>query len=78
MTVNQKVLSPKIKSLAYISSIYLITNILNSAIPFALLPILTRAMSPEEYGQIAIFQTVISAMAAFIGLSVWGCATKIL
>lgn len=38
------------------ASVYLTSNILNSAIPFLLLPILTRYLSTEEYGKIAMFQ----------------------
>ncbi|MCV5446120.1 oligosaccharide flippase family protein, partial [Escherichia coli] len=41
------------------SSIYLAANILNAAIPFILIPILTRYLTIEEYGQIAMFQMLI-------------------
>ncbi|MGJ3660750.1 oligosaccharide flippase family protein, partial [Shigella boydii] len=41
------------------SSIYLISNIFNALIPFILLPILTRNLTPYEYGQIAMFQTLV-------------------
>ena len=56
------------------SSIYLISNILAAAIPFAILPILTRYLSPAEYGQIAIFQTLLTGLGAFIGISAQGIA----
>ncbi|RBW48272.1 lipopolysaccharide biosynthesis protein [Marinobacter sp. F3R11] len=58
------------------SAVYLISNILNAIIPFALLPILTRYLSPEEYGEVAMFQTLISALSAFIGLSMHGAAGR--
>lgn len=35
--------------------IYTVANALNSAIPLLLLPILTRYLSPEEYGMVAMF-----------------------
>lgn len=58
------------------SAVYLISNILNAVIPFALLPILTRFLSPQEYGEVAMFQTLLGALAAFIGLSLHGAAGR--
>ncbi|OLO09872.1 polysaccharide biosynthesis protein [Chromohalobacter japonicus] len=58
------------------TAVYLLSNILNAAIPFALLPILTRYLSPEEYGEVAMFQTLLGALAAFIGLSMQGAAGR--
>ncbi|MEX9821826.1 lipopolysaccharide biosynthesis protein [Providencia vermicola] len=58
------------------SSIYLISNILNAAIPFLLLPILTRYLTVEEYGQVAMFQMLLSGLATFIGLNTIGAATR--
>lgn len=55
---------------------YLVSNILNAIIPFALLPVLTRYLSPEEYGEVAIFQTFLGALAAFLGLSMHGAAGR--
>lgn len=56
------------------AGIYLGANILNAMIPFALLPILTRFLSPAEYGQVAMYQVLLSALASIIGLSVHGAA----
>lgn len=58
------------------SAVYIISNILNAVIPFALLPILTRYLSPEEYGEVAMFQAFLGALAAFIGLSMQGAAGR--
>lgn len=58
------------------SAVYLVSNILNAIIPFALLPVLTRYLSPEEYGEVAMFQTLLGALAAFIGLSMQGAAGR--
>lgn len=49
------------------ASVYLISNILNSAIPFLLLPILTRYLSTEEYGKIAMFQIFLAGVSTLIG-----------
>ncbi|HHF2884612.1 oligosaccharide flippase family protein [Vibrio diabolicus] len=56
--------------------VYLFSNILNAAIPFILLPILTRYLSPGEYGQIAMFQTMLTGIGAFIGLNTVGAANR--
>lgn len=56
--------------------IYLISNILNASIPFILLPILTRNLEPAEYGQVAMFQVLISALTAFVGLNTVGAANR--
>lgn len=53
-------------------SIYLIANILNASIPFLLLPILTRVLSPEDYGIIAMFTIFLTLTNAFVGLSIHG------
>ncbi len=58
------------------SSIYLTSNLLNAVIPFLLLPILTRYLTVEEYGQIAIFQMLLSGISTFIGLNTVGAATR--
>lgn len=58
------------------SAIYLLSNIFAAAIPFILLPILTRYLSPAEYGEVGIFLTLIAGLAAFTGLSVHGAAGR--
>jgi len=66
----------KANSLLSGSAVYLISNILNAAIPFALLPVLTRYLSPAEYGGVAMFQTLVGALPGFVGLSVVGAAGR--
>ena len=58
------------------SAIYLFSNIVNAAIPFALLPILTRYLTPAQYGEVAMFQTLLAALSALTGLSVHGAANR--
>lgn len=58
------------------SAIYLSSNILNAAIPFALLPVLTRYLAPSEYGQVAMFQMLLLALGAFVGLSAVPAANR--
>ena len=54
------------------AAIYLGANILNAAIPFLLLPVLTRVLTPADYGTVAMFSIVLSVLGAFTGLSVHG------
>lgn len=63
-------------SLAKNSIVYLLSNIINAAIPFILLPILTRVLSQSEYGQIAMFQTLLVGLTAFVGLNTVGAANR--
>ncbi|WP_413516849.1 oligosaccharide flippase family protein [Photobacterium phosphoreum] len=58
------------------ASVYLVSNLLNAVIPFLLLPILTRYLSPVEYGQIAMFQTLLAGIGTFIGLNAVGAANR--
>ncbi len=52
--------------------IYTAANILQSAIPFLLLPILTRFLTPADYGTVAIFQLIQAIVSILIGMSLRG------
>lgn len=58
------------------SAVYLLSNIINAVIPFLLLPVLTRYLTPSEYGQVAMFQMLISGLGAFVGLNAVGAANR--
>ncbi len=58
------------------SGIYVAANIINSLIPFALLPVLTRYLSPSEYGEVAVYQVWIAMIASVCGFSVHGAALR--
>jgi O-antigen/teichoic acid export membrane protein len=51
------------------SAVFLFSNVLAAATPFVLLPILTRYLSPAEYGEVAIYQALVTGLAAVIGIS---------
>ena len=57
------------------SAIYLLGNALSSAIPLLLLPILTRVLTPADYGIVAMFSLVMSVASALIGFSVHGAVS---
>ena len=58
------------------SATYLVSNICNAAIPFLLLPVLTRWLDAAAYGEVAMFQTLLGALAALVGLNVAGAANR--
>jgi O-antigen/teichoic acid export membrane protein len=54
------------------AAIYLVTAALTAGIPLILLPVLTRMLSPEEYGKIAMFSAVVQFFGIAAGLSIHG------
>lgn len=54
---------------------YALANVLNSAIPFFLLPILTRVLSPEQYGLVTIFTSLMAVFSVFTGLNLHGAVS---
>ncbi len=52
--------------------IYTLLQLVNSGIPFLLLPLLTRYLTPNDYGMIATYNTFVGAISIFIGLSLPG------
>lgn len=58
------------------AGIYTIANAINSAIPFLLLPVLTRYLSPQEYGLVAMFTVLTAVVTALAGLGTHGAVTR--
>ena len=58
------------------SFIYVVTNIINSVIPFSLLPIFTRFLSPNDYGIVSLFGILVSVLSVFVGLNVFGAISR--
>lgn len=54
------------------AAVYTLSSVLCASVPFLLMPALTRALSPAEYGVVAMFATLISIASAIVGLSVHG------
>lgn len=52
--------------------IYALSSLATSAIPFLLLPVLTRYLTPAEYGMVVMFTIYVSILSVFVGLSVQG------
>jgi len=58
--------SPLIKAF----SIYTITDVIDKAIPFLLLPILTHYLSTSEYGLLSMFMVLVAFVRPFVGLNI--------
>lgn len=69
----RKILS---SSLFKSSFIYTIANIINMAIPFFMLPILTRYLTPKDYGIVTILSLLLSFTTPFLGLCVNGAIQR--
>lgn len=65
-----------IKSLLSGSAVYLLANLASAALPFALLPVLTRYLGPTEYGVVAMFQALVAGLGAVVGLGVVGSIAR--
>ena len=68
----------KLKSTALIkhTATYFISNVINAAIPLILLPVLTRYLTPAEYGEVGMFQTLLIALGVFTGVGVVGASGR--
>lgn len=54
------------------AAIYASTTAISAVIPFAMLPVMTRHLSPDAYGLVTAFMLAISILGALTGLSVHG------
>lgn len=55
---------------------YFVGNVLNATIPFILLPILTRLLTQEEYGEVTMFVLLVGLLNAFIGVNTHAFVTR--
>lgn len=56
--------------LLHAGAIYAAANVASAAVPFLLLPLLTRVLTPADYGHIVAFALLVSLCMPFAGLSV--------
>lgn len=54
------------------SFVYVVTDGVNKAIPFVLLPIISRYLSPSEYGIVTNYNVFISVLGALVYLCTGG------
>ena len=62
--------------LARNTATYMAGNFAEALVPLILLPILTRFLSPEGYGEVAMFLTAIGVFGVFVGLNTAGSANR--
>jgi O-antigen/teichoic acid export membrane protein len=58
------------------AAIYFLANVLSSAIPLLLLPVLTRILSPADFGLVAMFSTIQVFLFPVVGLGTKGFVTR--
>lgn len=63
-------------SLLRMAGTYVGSNILNAAVPFLMLPILTRYLTPKDYGIVSMFQVLAAVIAPFSGLALHGAISR--
>lgn len=57
------------------TGIYTLSRIINAAIPFLMMPVLTRFLTPTDYGIVAMFGVLIGIVSPFVGLSLSGAVS---
>lgn len=60
------------KNLFKYSFAYTVADVVNKAIPFFMLPVLTRYLTPDDYGLLSLFSVFLSISSVFVGLSIHG------
>lgn len=63
-------------SLGRTAGIYAGANIINSAVPFLMLPVLTRYLTREDYGIVAMFGALIAVTTPFVGMASQGAVNR--
>ncbi|MFC0471071.1 lipopolysaccharide biosynthesis protein [Halalkalibacter kiskunsagensis] len=66
----------KKSSLVKSSSIYTITNMINASIPFLMMPILTRHLTPVDYGIVSMFNVLVGIIYPFLGVNIHLALTR--
>ena len=56
------------------ASVYLLANVANALLPFALLPVLVRELGPAEYGTLGLFTSSLGFFSVVLGLGGVGYA----
>jgi O-antigen/teichoic acid export membrane protein len=65
------------RSLGGEAAIYLLASIASSALPFLLMPFLTRWLGPADFGIVGSYVALNGVLAAFIGLSTHGLVSVV-
>lgn len=66
----------ELKNLTSNASIYVLSGFINAAVPLILIPLLTRFLSPSEYGIVGFFMLILTGFSMISALGVEGAATR--
>ncbi|MBS4069008.1 MAG: oligosaccharide flippase family protein [Sulfurimonas sp.] len=58
------------------AGVYTVANVLNKALPFLMIPVLTRYLTPAEYGTLAMVTVLIGFIGPFTGLNISGAVHR--
>lgn len=58
------------------AGIFFLANVIGAAIPFLLLPVLTRHLTPTDYGILAMFQVLVGITIPFVGINAHGAVVR--
>ena len=58
------------------SFIYLLGSVLNSILPLLVLPVLTRYLTPADFGFVATATVLTQILSVFIGLNAYGLVAR--
>lgn len=61
--ISQLVSSPLVSS----SGTYIVSNVVSLSVPFLLLPVITRYLSPEDFGKVAMFTVAVNLTVPLVG-----------
>ncbi len=62
------------RRLAGTALVYVAANGISAGLPFLMMPVLTRVMSPAEYGLAAMFSVMVAIFSAVTGVNTYGAA----
>ena len=62
-------------SLARSAGVYTISSVINASIPFLMMPVLTRYLTPVDYGIVAMFAVLLGIVTPFVGLNLHGAVS---
>lgn len=54
------------------AGVFTVSSVINSAIPFLLIPVFTRCLTPVDYGIVAMFAVITGVINPFVGLNMPG------
>src|SRR3990172_2016375 len=78
MLTLMREISNRIRSSAFVRSsfVYLVGSVLNSALPMLLLPVLTRYLTPTDYGIVATSTVLVQIFTIILGLNAFGLISR--